>query len=298
MDKIGPLPRRPGLRAVLDAIHGRRARPHRDATRPLGAAQAARRSAHRRSSKGVRAVQGREKKVYEQALADWEGRRQDEAVDRPTKTAAAALLLWRSGGLRRHTRDGRVAESKPGEERLAETFRASRLIPAVEYIRAQRARSCYPEAGAVLRRLDVIVTALRPAHHHQLTGHPQVVVLAASWTACRRLSFIGTSTTKARRYAWPCLRAGTEWHTKHRNLLRAGGRLGCLPGQAALQAAAALGSLDVMMNACLIGDQKLLSRTSTTHAPRGSPVQARTETSWVDKHNPGQLIRAAGPSPT
>ncbi len=59
------------------------------------------------------------------------------------------------------------------------TFRTSRLIPAVEYIRAQRARTIYMgKLGEFMSQWDVLVTPTQSATltATNLTGHPQVVV--------------------------------------------------------------------------------------------------------------------------
>ena len=77
------------------------------------------------------------------------------------------------------TRDGQVRNLKgqaPGD--WPNTFRTSRLIPAVEYIRAQRARTLLVEKfEKFMADWDVIVmppTALLTTTN--LTGNPQVVM--------------------------------------------------------------------------------------------------------------------------
>ncbi len=77
------------------------------------------------------------------------------------------------------TRNGRVSELKDqGPGAWPNSFRTSRLIPAVEYIRAQRARTLLTEQfESFFQDWDAVVT---PPYAHlastNLTGHPQVVV--------------------------------------------------------------------------------------------------------------------------
>jgi Asp-tRNA(Asn)/Glu-tRNA(Gln) amidotransferase A subunit family amidase len=93
------------------------------------------------------------------------------------------------------TRDGRVSQLKD-QARWAwpNTFRTSRLIPAVEYIRAQRARTLLVEKmHAAFEPFDVIVC---PPYSNlsstNLTGNPQVVVPCGFVKGMPRgLSFLG-----------------------------------------------------------------------------------------------------------
>jgi Asp-tRNA(Asn)/Glu-tRNA(Gln) amidotransferase A subunit family amidase len=102
-------------------------------------------------------------------------------------------------------------------------FRTARLIPAVEYIRAQRARTIYMRKfhdlmadwdGFVSSAGSVSVTATN------LTGHPQVVVpcgfvdgLPQGLLFTSRLFEEGTAMRLARAYEQT-----TDWHTKHPTL--------------------------------------------------------------------------------
>jgi Asp-tRNA(Asn)/Glu-tRNA(Gln) amidotransferase A subunit family amidase len=77
------------------------------------------------------------------------------------------------------TRDGRVAELKDqAANAWPNSFRSSRLIPAVEYIRAQRVRTLLQQRmEKVMADWDVLVgppfALLRLTN---LTGHPEVAV--------------------------------------------------------------------------------------------------------------------------
>src|SRR5205085_10260528 len=77
------------------------------------------------------------------------------------------------------TREGGVNQLKgqePGD--WPNTFRTSRLIPAVEYIRAQRARTLLMrQMHELMSKWDVIVCTPGPSlTATKLTGHPQAVV--------------------------------------------------------------------------------------------------------------------------
>ena len=81
------------------------------------------------------------------------------------------------------TRSGRDAQLvQQGKDDWANTFRAARFIPAVDYVNANRARTMLMRAWDVLfRDLDVIVTPTEADGLFQLvatnfTGHPAVIV--------------------------------------------------------------------------------------------------------------------------
>ena len=89
------------------------------------------------------------------------------------ESAAAFDDLTRSGGVDELTRQ--TADAWPN------SFRASRYIPAVEYLRAQRARTLLIERlEDLLARVDVFVSPTRSAGlaMTNLTGHPAVAVKA------------------------------------------------------------------------------------------------------------------------
>ncbi len=128
-------------------------------------------------------MEGEERAVYEKALDDLKkaGARL-EPVELPSFSANALRLilvaeaaaafddLTRSGGVNQLR--GQNAGDWPN------TFRTSRVIPAVEYIRAQRARTLLMrEMDKLMSQWDVLVgrtgTSLLPTN---LTGHPQVLV--------------------------------------------------------------------------------------------------------------------------
>lgn len=81
------------------------------------------------------------------------------------------------------TRSGRDKELvQQGKGDWANTFRAARFIPAVDYVNAMRARTLAMQAwDAMMSRFDVIVTPTSAANLSQLvatnlTGHPAVIL--------------------------------------------------------------------------------------------------------------------------
>ena len=121
------------------------------------------------------------------------------------------------------TRDGRVAQLKgQAANDWPNTFRASRLIPAVEYIRAQRARTLLiQKMEKFFADWDVIVT---PPYGllttTNLTGQPQVVVPCGFVDGMPRgLSFIGNLYDEGSplRVALAYEQA-TEWHARRPQL--------------------------------------------------------------------------------
>ncbi len=128
------------------------------------------------------------------------------------EAGAAFDDLTRDGGLEQLT--GQSPSDWPNQ------FRTSRLIPAVEYIRAQRARSIYMRKFQdLMSQWDAFVshpsgTSLTATN---LTGHPQVVVpcgfvdnLPQGLLFTGRLFEEGTAMRLA--YAYE---QATDWHTKH-----------------------------------------------------------------------------------
>jgi Asp-tRNA(Asn)/Glu-tRNA(Gln) amidotransferase A subunit family amidase len=102
-------------------------------------------------------------------------------------------------------------------------FRSSRLIPAVEYIRAQRARSIYMQKfSELMSQWDAFVSTTNSPSltATNLTGHPQVVVpcgfvdgLPQGLLFTGRLFDEGAPMRLA--YAYE---QATDWHTKHPTL--------------------------------------------------------------------------------
>jgi Asp-tRNA(Asn)/Glu-tRNA(Gln) amidotransferase A subunit family amidase len=81
------------------------------------------------------------------------------------------------------TRSGRDAELvQQGKSDWANTFRAARFIPAVDYVNAMRLRSlAIREWDGVMSQFDVIMTPTGAANLPQLTatnltGHPAVIM--------------------------------------------------------------------------------------------------------------------------
>lgn len=186
MDKIGPICRSvEDCALVLSAIYGPDGRDrtvtadplHWEPTTPL---------------KGLRigileqafaAVQGDDKKIYDQALADLKRAGVEmkpvQIPDESSNQIGFVLIAEAAAAFDDITRDGRVAKLKGQKANdWPNTFRTARMIPAVEYLRAQRVRTrLIEQTEKAMADWDVIVgppfTLLRLTN---LTGHPEVVV--------------------------------------------------------------------------------------------------------------------------
>jgi len=128
------------------------------------------------------------------------------------------------------TRDGQVRTLKgQNPQDWPNSFRGSRLIPAVEYIRAQRARTLLVEKfEAFMKEWDVIVMPSQSLlTTTNLTGNPQVVVKCGFADATlqdgktktpvpRTLGFLGNIYDEGAplRVALAYEQV-TEWHKKH-----------------------------------------------------------------------------------
>jgi Asp-tRNA(Asn)/Glu-tRNA(Gln) amidotransferase A subunit family amidase len=127
------------------------------------------------------------------------------------EAAAAFDDITRSGSV------DQLSGQTPGD--WPNQFRSSRLIPAVEYIRAQRARTLYMQKFAELMgQWDAFVSpaASQSLTATNLTGHPQVVVpcgfidgLPQGLLFTGRLFDEGTPMRLA--YAYEL---ATDWHTR------------------------------------------------------------------------------------
>ena len=230
MDKIGPICR--GVQdcaLVLDAIHGPDGRDrtvtsdpfHWEPRKPLAGLRIG------FLQKAFERFKDAEKKVYEQALADLGkagvAMKPVELSDEDGQRLRFLLVAEAAAAFDDITRDGRVAELKgQAANDWPNTFRASRLIPAVEYIRAQRARTLLiQKMEKFFADWDVIVT---PPYGllttTNLTGHPQVVAPCGFVDGMPRgLSFIGNLYDEGSplRVALAYEQA-TEWHTRRPRL--------------------------------------------------------------------------------
>ncbi len=128
------------------------------------------------------------------------------------EAAAAFDDLTRSGGVRQLTQQGPDA--------WPNVFRASRFIPAVEYIRAQRARTLLArEFDALMSRFDLVVSPPFSASltMTNATGHPALALkagfsdgLPVALMLTGRLYEESTLLQAARAY-----QQATAWHTMH-----------------------------------------------------------------------------------
>jgi Asp-tRNA(Asn)/Glu-tRNA(Gln) amidotransferase A subunit family amidase len=167
------------------------------------------------------------KKVYDQALADLKQAGVNmtpvEYDEGPANQLTFLLQAEGAAAFDDITRDGQVRTLRGQRANdWPNSFRTSRLIPAVEYIRAQRARALEVERfEKFMADWDVIVipsTALLTTTN--LTGNPQVV-LKCGFTAGlpRSIGFIGKIYDEGSplRVALAYEQA-TEWHTKNPTL--------------------------------------------------------------------------------
>lgn len=227
MDKIGPLCR--GVEdcaLVLQAIHGPDGHDrtvtadsfHWEPKKPLKSLRIG------VFAKAFENFKDEDKKVYDQALVDLskagvtmtpvEWSDDDAGKLRYLLSAEAAAAFDDI------TRDGRVGQLKgQAPNDWPNTFRASRFIPAVEYIRAQRARTLLcDKMEAFFADWDVIVAppfaALTTTN---LTGHPQVVMKCGFVGGMpRSISFLGRLYDEGSplRVALAYEQA-TTWHRQH-----------------------------------------------------------------------------------
>jgi Asp-tRNA(Asn)/Glu-tRNA(Gln) amidotransferase A subunit family amidase len=235
MDKVGPICRGvEDLALVLHATYGPDGKdrtvaadpfhwePHRPLhTMKIGVLQSA-----------FDRMQGPNKAIYDQALADLKRAGVNMTpVDFQEDLTTIRFLLEAEGAAAFDdiTRDGQVRTLKgQAPQDWPNSFRSSRLIPAVEYIRAQRARTMLVEKfEAFMKDWDVVVipsTALLTTTN--LTGNPQVVVKCGFGEATlqdgsktpvpRTIGFLGRIYEEGAplRVALAYEQA-TEWHTKH-----------------------------------------------------------------------------------
>lgn len=203
MDKIGPICRSvEDCALVLRAIAGTDGKDltvfdapiHYEPARPLSALRIG------VNQKAFDDMKGEAKEVYAQALADLKKAGfQMTPVELPDKTAGAIVNFVlgpeSAAAFDDITRDGRVDQLK-GQKRgdWPNQFRSARMIPAVEYIQAQRARTkLMRDLDGFFQNWDVVVC---PPYSNlsstNLTGHPQMVVPCGFVKgAPQGLSFIG-----------------------------------------------------------------------------------------------------------
>jgi Asp-tRNA(Asn)/Glu-tRNA(Gln) amidotransferase A subunit family amidase len=167
---------------------------------------------------------GEAKEMYTQALADLTkaGARMTpvEVPDSSASPIGFILLAEAAAAFDDITRDRRVAQLRgQAANDWPNSFRTSRLIPAVEYIRAQRARTLLMERmEKFFADWDVIVCPpFSSLSSTTLTGHPQVVVPCGFIKGMPQgISFLGRLYDEGAplRVALAYERA-TDWHKQH-----------------------------------------------------------------------------------
>jgi Asp-tRNA(Asn)/Glu-tRNA(Gln) amidotransferase A subunit family amidase len=172
-------------------------------------------------------LQGEQKKIYDQALADLKTAGVTMTpVEYHEEPLQMRFLLEAEGAAAFDdvTRDGQVRTLKgQAAGDWPNTFRTSRLIPAVEYIRAQRARTLLIEKfEKFMADWDVIVLAPNNGllTTTNLTGNPQVVLKCGFLNGLpRSISFLGKIYDEGSplRVALAYEQA-TEWHKKNPTL--------------------------------------------------------------------------------
>ncbi len=169
-------------------------------------------------------MEGESKKVYDQSLDDLKRAGfKMTPVELPDETAGAIVNFVlgpeAAAAFDEITRDGRV-DQLAGQKRndWPNQFRSARLVPAVEYIQAQRARTkLMRDLDGFFQKWDVVVC---PPYSNltstNLTGHPQIVVPCGFVKgAPQGLSFLGpwwredTILRAALAYE-----QATDWHKK------------------------------------------------------------------------------------
>jgi Asp-tRNA(Asn)/Glu-tRNA(Gln) amidotransferase A subunit family amidase len=231
MDKIGPICR--GVEdcaLVLHAIHGPDGHDRSVTTDPF----------HWEPHKPLKSLrvgvlqkdfdrlQDPQKKMYDQALSDLKNAGVDmHPVEYEEDLAGIRFLLEAEGAAAFDdiTRDGQVRNLRmQGQGDWPNTFRGSRLVPAVEYIRAQRVRSLLVEKfEKFMADWDVIVLAPNNGllTTTNLTGNPQVVMKCGFQAdgVPRSISFLGKIYDEGSplRVALAYEHA-TEWHKKNPTL--------------------------------------------------------------------------------
>ena len=227
MDKIGPICR--GVEdcaLVLNAIYGpdgqdRTVTGHPfqwDATHPLKGLRIGFLEASFANFKDA------EKKVYDQVFADLKKAGVEmkpvAMTDDDGRKLRFLLSAEAAAAFDDITRDGKVATLKgQSPNDWPNTFRGSRLIPAVEYIRAQRGRTL------LLDKMDkffadwdcIVIPPMALLTTTNLTGHPQVVMKCGFVDGMpRSLSFLGRPYDEGTplRVALAYEQV-TQWHKQH-----------------------------------------------------------------------------------
>ena len=165
-----------------------------------------------------------EKKVYDQALADLKKAGVEmkpvAMSDDDGRKLRFLLSAEAAAAFDDITRDGKVAQLKgQSPNDWPNTFRSSRLIPAVEYIRAQRGRTLLTQKmEAWLADWDcIVIPPMALLTTTNLTGHPQVVLKCGFVDGMpRSLSFLGRLYDEASplRVALAYEQA-TQWHRQN-----------------------------------------------------------------------------------
>ncbi|MBM3787310.1 MAG: amidase [Acidobacteria bacterium] len=185
MDKVGPICRSAAdCMLVLRAIGGPDERDGSVVRAPLGWAQGAPLRSLRIGIAGFETAEGPRKQLFEAAL---QVLRKAGAVLHPVTVPAFPLGAFRlilsaeaATAFDDITRDGRVRQlSGQKEGDWPNTFRAARLIPAVEYLRAMRVRTQLMQAmDALMKDYECVLTPPSSAMLTitNFTGHPQMTI--------------------------------------------------------------------------------------------------------------------------
>ena len=230
MDKIGPISRGvEDLAAVLSAIYGPDQRDITVGDAPFNWAPDVPLSKMRIGYLKAEFEAGeneKQKALYKEALdAIRTAGANVEPIELPkfsTGSLRVILVAEAAAAFDDITRDGRVNQlsgQAPGD--WPNTFRTSRFIPAVEYIRAQRARTLLMrEMDKLMSKWDVFVSPAPGSASllvTNLTGHPQVCVPCGFIDSLpRSIMFTGGLYDEGSplRVALAFERA-TRWHTMH-----------------------------------------------------------------------------------
>ncbi len=224
MDKLGPICRSVDDAAlVFDALHGADGEDldavDRPFTVPAPADPAGWRVGH---PAGAFAEGSPDRRVLEELEALGVELVEIEVPDFPVWDLMVILQAEAATAFDELTRSGRDDElTRQSPDAWPNSFRASRLIPAVEYLRANRVRTrLMRELDAALAGVDVVV---HPSFHAllgitNLTGHPCVVAPSGFRRdgSPRSISFTGQLHDEARLLALAAAwQASTGYHLRH-----------------------------------------------------------------------------------
>jgi len=223
MDKLGPLCRSVQDAAIVfDAIQGPDPRDNHSADQPFRLpARVEVRGWRVGFPKAAFERSPRDKRVLEELEALGVELIPMELPDYPASAMTVVLSVEAAAAFDELTRTGQDAELvRQTTDAWPNVFRAAQLVPAVEYVRANRLRSALMrELDSVMERVDLFV---HPAYYGlsttNLTGHPTVITPSGfaedgqPYSICFTGQLFGEERLLALARAW---QESTEYHRRH-----------------------------------------------------------------------------------